>query len=146
MEHNLENKISCIFYLHNIGCSQTFESAWEDWYKYFFLLFCSLQIQLILFTRINFKSAKIRQAKWAPEVKDEGLSKRPSYNCLIHFYKRCVSSRLLSLQALFRTDESPLHWTIVIRYFLQYVKYIFVLKYFRNYFNNTQVKNPLWNC
>ena len=36
------------------------------------------------------------------------LSKRPSLNCLIHFYKRCVSRRLLRFQTLFRTEESPL--------------------------------------
>ena len=32
MEHNLENKISCIFYLHDIGHSETFDSVLEDSY------------------------------------------------------------------------------------------------------------------
>ena len=36
------------------------------------------------------------------------LSKRPSLNCLIHFYKRCVSRKHLCFQTLFRTEESPL--------------------------------------
>ena len=35
--------------------------------------------------------------------------KRPSFNCLIHFYKRCVSSLACPVTSLFlRTKESPL--------------------------------------
>ena len=33
------------------------------------------------------------------------LSKWPSHYCLINFYKRCVSSNFLGLQALLRTEE-----------------------------------------
>ena len=43
------------------------------------------------------------------KIRSDDLSKWPSNYCLINFYKRCVSSNLLSLWVLFRTEESPLH-------------------------------------
>ena len=62
-------------------------------------------------------------------------SKRLSLNCLIHFYKRCVSWRLLRFQTLFRTEESPLKIknkkylyiapTIVLLYYCIFCKHIF---------------------
>ena len=43
------------------------------------------------------------------KIISDDLSKWPSHYCLINFYKRCVSSNLLSLWVLLRTEESPPH-------------------------------------
>ena len=43
------------------------------------------------------------------KIRSDELFKWPSNYCLINFYKRCVSSVLLSLWVLFMTEESPLH-------------------------------------
>ena len=52
------------------------------------LLFCSIQLQFILFTSLLFKSSKIGEARLVSGDAGEHLSKRPSLHRLIHFYKR----------------------------------------------------------